>query len=89
VIGGGTPVLLLIDKLLQRGLLFSTALKHQDHATKRCGISKLALVELGARQRMRVAGEDRKMGVIHGLQNSRPGSGQRRLRRSRGEGSKE
>ncbi len=66
----GTRILLLIDKLLQRGLLFGTALEHQDHVMKRCGISKVALVELCARQRMRVAGEGCAVAVVNGLENS-------------------
>ena len=67
VIGGGGLVLLLVDELLEGGLLLGAALEDQDDAAEGCGVGEGALVELGASERMGVAGESSDARVVDRL----------------------
>src|ERR1700722_11455866 len=89
VIHRRASILLLIDKLLQRSLLFGAALKNKNHPSKRCGICESALIKLSARQRVGIAGKDCALAVIDSLKNPRPWSGHWKLRRCRSKGSKQ
>jgi hypothetical protein len=61
---------LLVDELLERGLLFGAAFQNKNHAVKRYGIAERAAVELGSSQRVRIARESGEVRVVHSLNNA-------------------
>ena len=69
-------------------LLFGAALEDEDDAAERCRVGEGALVELGAGERMGVAGEGGDAGVVYGLEDAGAGCGKLRLRGRRGETAK-
>ena len=89
VIGGGGVVLLLVDELLQSRFLLGAALENKDDAAEGGGVGEGTLVELGAGERMSVAGEGGDASVIHGLEDAGAGCGKLRLPERRGRAGEE
>src|SRR5260370_14372642 len=85
MVGGGTGVLLLIDELLEGGLLLGAVLEHEEHAVERRCVGQSALVEFRACQRVRVASESGAAGDFYSLLTTRLGQQTWRRRRWAGE----
>src|SRR6185312_530931 len=65
VVKAGSTVLLLIEQILERGLLLSAAGQHQQHPLHRQIRRRKPAIKLAACQRMSVAGQPRQPAFIN------------------------